>query len=60
MPDGPGTAMPDGPRGPGTGRAGYLGMRVGEFLDELAAAGPARGVAPPPPSRSPSQPHCAR
>jgi formiminotetrahydrofolate cyclodeaminase len=29
--------------GPGTGRAGYLDMRVGEFLDELAAARPAPG-----------------
>lgn len=28
---------------PGTGRAGYLDMRVGEFLDELAAAQPAPG-----------------
>jgi methenyltetrahydrofolate cyclohydrolase len=35
--------MPGGPRGPGTGRAGYLDMRVGEFLDELAAARPAPG-----------------
>lgn len=35
--------MPGRPRGPGTGRAGYLGMRVGEFLDELATAGPAPG-----------------
>ncbi len=40
----PGTGRrPGGPGGPGTGRAGYLGMRVGEFLDELAAAGPAPG-----------------
>ena len=29
--------------GPGTRRAGYLDMRVGEFLDELAAARPAPG-----------------
>lgn len=35
--------MPGGSGGPGTGRAGYLGMRVGEFLDELAAAQPAPG-----------------
>ena len=28
---------------PGTRRAGYLDMRVGEFLDELAAARPAPG-----------------
>jgi methenyltetrahydrofolate cyclohydrolase len=35
--------MPGGPHGPGTGRAGYLDMRVGEFLDELAAARPAPG-----------------
>ncbi len=36
-------ATPDDALGPGTGRAGYLGMRVGEFLDELAAAQPAPG-----------------
>ena len=36
-------AKPDDLLGPGTGRAGYLGMQVGEFLDELAAAGPAPG-----------------
>jgi len=35
--------MPGGPRTPGAGRAGYLDMRVGEFLDELAAAQPAPG-----------------
>ena len=29
--------------GPGTRRGGYLDMRVGEFLDELAAARPAPG-----------------
>ena len=40
---GPGPATPAGPHGPGAGRAGYLDMRVGEFLDELAAAGPAPG-----------------
>ena len=34
----PATAVPGGPDGPGTGRSGYLDMRVGEFLDELAAA----------------------
>jgi formiminotetrahydrofolate cyclodeaminase len=39
----PAAATPDEPHGPGTGRAGYLGMQVGEFLDELAAAGPAPG-----------------
>jgi methenyltetrahydrofolate cyclohydrolase len=39
---GPGTAMP-GPRAPGAGRAGYLDMRVGEFLDALAAARPDPG-----------------
>ena len=43
MPGKPGAAVPDGPRGPGTGRAGYLGMRVGEFLDELATARPDPG-----------------
>jgi hypothetical protein len=43
MPGEPGAAVPDGPRGPGTGRAGYLGMRVGEFLDELATARPDPG-----------------
>jgi methenyltetrahydrofolate cyclohydrolase len=36
-------AKPDDLLGPGTGRAGYLGMQVGEFLDELAAARPAPG-----------------
>ena len=36
-------ATPGGVHGPGTGQAGYLGMRVGEFLDELAAARPAPG-----------------
>jgi len=35
--------MPGGPHGPGTGRAGYLGMRVGEFLDQLAAGRPDPG-----------------
>jgi methenyltetrahydrofolate cyclohydrolase len=35
--------MPGGPRAPGAGRARYLDMRVGEFLDELAAARPAPG-----------------
>ncbi len=39
---GPG-AMPGGPRAPGTGRDGYLDMRVGEFLDVLAAARPDPG-----------------
>jgi len=39
----PGTAMPGGPRTPGASRAGYLDMRVGEFLDELAAAQPDPG-----------------
>ena len=39
----PATAVPGGPDGPGTGRSGYLDMRVGEFLDELAAARPAPG-----------------
>jgi len=39
----PAAATPGGPHGPGTGQPGYLGMRVGEFLDELAAAGPAPG-----------------
>ena len=33
--------MPGGPRTPGAGRAGYLDMRVGEFVEELAAAQPA-------------------
>jgi methenyltetrahydrofolate cyclohydrolase len=35
--------MPGGPRAPGTGRDGYLDMRVGEFLDVLAAARPDPG-----------------
>jgi formiminotetrahydrofolate cyclodeaminase len=35
--------MPGGTRVPGSGRAGYLDMRVGEFLDELAAAQPEPG-----------------
>jgi methenyltetrahydrofolate cyclohydrolase len=39
----PGMAKPGGPPGPGAGRAGYLDMRVGEFLDELAAGRPAPG-----------------
>jgi methenyltetrahydrofolate cyclohydrolase len=39
----PGPAGPGGPHGPGPGRAGYLDMRVGEFLDELADARPAPG-----------------
>jgi methenyltetrahydrofolate cyclohydrolase len=39
----PAAATPDEPYGPGSGRAGYLDMRVGEFLDELAAARPAPG-----------------
>jgi formiminotetrahydrofolate cyclodeaminase len=39
----PAAATPDEPHGPGSGRAGYLDMRVGEFLDELAAARPAPG-----------------
>jgi formiminotetrahydrofolate cyclodeaminase len=39
---GPG-AMPGGPRAPGTGRDGYLDLRVGEFLDMLAAARPDPG-----------------
>jgi methenyltetrahydrofolate cyclohydrolase len=39
----PGAAGPGGPQAHGTGRAGYLDMRVGEFLDELAAARPAPG-----------------
>lgn len=39
----PAAAKPGGPHGPATGRAGYLDMRVGEFLDELAAAQPAPG-----------------
>ena len=44
---GPGERRPAGGDEPvlpgGAGRAGYLGMRVGEFLDELAAARPAPG-----------------
>lgn len=36
-------AMPGRPRGPGTGWEGYLDLRVGDFLDELAAARPAPG-----------------
>ncbi len=39
----PGATMPGGPRAPGADRAGYLDMRVGEFLDELAAARPDPG-----------------
>jgi formiminotetrahydrofolate cyclodeaminase len=39
----PAAAVPGGPHEAGTGRAGYLDMRVGEFLDELAAARPAPG-----------------
>jgi len=39
----PGTAAPGGARAPGAGRAGYLDMRVGEFLDELAAGRPDPG-----------------
>jgi methenyltetrahydrofolate cyclohydrolase len=39
----PAAATPDEPHGPGSGRSGYLDMRVGEFLDELAAARPAPG-----------------
>jgi len=39
----PAAATPDEPHGPGSGQAGYLDMRVGEFLDELAAARPAPG-----------------
>ena len=39
----PTSAGADGPHGPGSGQAGYLDMRVGEFLDELAAARPAPG-----------------
>jgi formiminotetrahydrofolate cyclodeaminase len=39
----PGTAAPGGPRAPGDGRAGYLDMRVSEFLDVLAAARPDPG-----------------
>ena len=39
----PGGATPEEPHGPGSGCAGYLDMRVGEFLDELAAAQPAPG-----------------
>jgi formiminotetrahydrofolate cyclodeaminase len=35
--------MPGGPHEVETDRAGYLDMRVGEFLDELAAARPAPG-----------------
>ena len=35
--------MPGGPQVPGTGRDGYLDMRVGEFLDVLAAARPDPG-----------------
>jgi len=35
--------MPGGPRAPGTGQTGYLDMRVGEFLDQLAAARPDPG-----------------
>ena len=35
--------MPGGPATAGTGRAGYLDMRVGEFLEGLAAARPAPG-----------------
>jgi len=35
--------MPGGPRAPEAGRAGYLDMRVGEFLDVLAAARPDPG-----------------
>lgn len=34
---------PGGPRAPGTGQDGYLGMRVGEFLDVLASARPDPG-----------------
>ena len=39
----PPAGTPDEPHEPGSGRAGYLDMRVGEFLDELAAARPAPG-----------------
>ena len=39
----PTAAAPGEPHEPGSGRAGYLDMRVGEFLDELAAARPAPG-----------------
>jgi methenyltetrahydrofolate cyclohydrolase len=39
----PPAATPDEAHGPGSGRAGYLDMPVGEFLDELAAARPAPG-----------------
>ena len=39
----PAAAQPGGPRAPRGGRAGYLDMRVGEFLDALAAARPAPG-----------------
>ncbi len=39
----PGTAMPGGPHAPESGRARYLDMRVGEFLDQLAAARPDPG-----------------
>ena len=39
----PTPATPDEPHGPEPGRPGYLDMRVGEFLDELAAARPAPG-----------------
>ena len=35
--------MPGGPHAPGPGRDGYLDMRVGEFLDVLAAARPDPG-----------------
>ena len=35
--------MPGGPQVPGTGQDGYLDMRVGEFLDVLAAARPDPG-----------------
>jgi len=40
---GPGPGGPGSPGAPGTGPAGYLDMRVGEFLDELAAARPDPG-----------------
>jgi methenyltetrahydrofolate cyclohydrolase len=39
----PAAAAADEPHGPAAGRAGYLDMRVGEFLDALAAARPDPG-----------------
>jgi len=39
----PAAAAADEPHGPAAGRAGYLDMRVGEFLDALAAGQPAPG-----------------